>query len=820
MVLVAGVAVEKTAYHFDKEYSYRVPEAMESKIRPGCRVLVPFGAGGRNRQGVVISLGKGEREEKQKEIAFVLDPVPLLSEEMISLMRFMKEHLFCTLFEAAKAMLPTGINLKMIAFYTAQPDIPPELKNGLSEQEAAVLNHLLACGVPQEGPKLLAMFGLAADSPLLQKMVQKGVLRRTDDAVRNANDATVRMARLNASEERLEELRPALTKKQLDVVRLLSEVGSASVKEICYFTSVTPAVIKNLEKKELLLLYQNERYRDPFEEERRSPVRADIHLTQEQENAFFAMHQKYREGKGGAALLYGVTGSGKTQVFLRLIDEALKSGREVIVMVPEIALTPQTLSIFHRRYGAEVAVFHSGLSVGERMDEWKRVKRGEARIAVGTRSAVFAPFENLGLVIMDEEQEHTYKSEASPRYHARDVARFRCAHQKGLLVLASATPSVSSYTAALQGRYLFCTLKQRFGAAKLPKVLTVDMKEQAAKGVTGAISAPLLEALRENLEKGRQSILLMNRRGFHTFAACSGCGAVITCPNCSISMTYHAANGRMMCHYCGHSMPLPRSCPTCGEGEIRYAGAGTQRVEQEIEALLPNARILRMDMDTTMARFAHETKLGEFKKGAYDIMLGTQMVAKGLDFPNVTLVGVINADQSLYSDDYTSGERTFSLLTQVVGRAGRGSEAGLAVIQTITPEHPILQYSAAQDYDSFYQNEIALRKLMIYPPYCDLLAAGFVGTREMIVQKAAFAFFDLLKEKNMGNYKEEKLIVLGPLPAKVSRVSNKFRYRLAVKCKNTKRIRQMFSELLTEMAGKKEFKNITIYIDTNPEDLF
>ena len=490
---------------------------------------------------------------------------------------------------------------------------------------------------------------------------------------------------------------------------------------------------------------------------------------------------------------------------------------ENLFMVPEIGLTPQTLSLFCKRYGSNVAVFHSALSVRERLEEWKRVKSGKAKIVIGTRSAVFAPLENVGLIIIDEEQEHTYKSEQSPRYSAIDVAKYRAAYNNSLLILASATPSVESYAAAQSGRYELCTLKNRYGNAVLPEVLTVDMRTEEKAAGSHAISKTLYDSLKQNLENGRQSILLINRRGFHTFAACNSCAEVICCPNCSISMTYHSANNRLMCHYCGYSVPFSSKCPECGEDAVRYSGFGTQKIEDELAALFPEARIVRMDTDSTAGKNSHEKLLDSFSKGEYDIMIGTQMVAKGLNFPNVTLVGVVSVDQQLYNDDFRSLERTFSLLTQVVGRAGRGEYEGVAVIQTLTPENEVIRLAAKQDYDEFFKTEIRLRKAMVYPPYCDLCVVGFTGGNESVVKAAANNALKLIVDYTKSEFEGEKIITLGPMPARVAKISGKFRYRLIIKCRNSKRFRQMISKLLIEMGTDSRFSSVTTYADINPE---
>lgn len=640
----------------------------------------------------------------------------------------------------------------------------------------------------------------------LKQMLPRGI-----DKV---GDKSTKMVRLVLENE---ESLPKLTPKQRTVVNLLFDVGTASVNEVCEFCSVGETVVKNLMKYGVCKIYDKEIYRNPYNVNDENLSNSEILLTQQQINAY-AIYADMLETGGGTGLLFGITGSGKTKVYLKLIDTALSMGKDVIVMVPEIALTPQMLSIFHKRYGKTVAVFHSGLSLGERNDEYKRADRGEAHIVIGTRSAVFAPLHNLGLVIMDEEQEHTYKSERTPRYHARQVANFRCKYNKALLLLTSATPSVESYTAALSGRYRLCELTERYGDAKLPQVITVDMKAESKVNKL-PISNTLKELIQQNLDDKKQTILLINRRGFNTFIACNSCGHVITCPNCSISLTYHSNNNRLMCHYCGYSKPLDNICPECGENSVRYSGYGTQRIEDALKFLFPSARVLRMDADTTSGKFSHQRLFDAFSNGEYDILIGTQMVAKGLDFPNVTLVGVVNADNSLYDENYTAQEKSFDLITQVVGRSGRRDASGKAVIQTVNPLNQIIEFAGRQDYKSFYETEIALRRALTYPPFCDIYSAFFTGENENTVSMCAKAFFDALVELNNGDYKGEKLIVLGPSPAKISKISNNYRYRLAVKCKNSKTIRKMFNEILKRISKMKEYKDISVSLDLNPYDL-
>ena len=808
----ALVAVEGLVYHFDAPYSYKIPYELEETALAGCRVMVPFGNGNRKKQGLILSvkpLLEADSNVKLKSISAVLDETPLFTDEMLKLVTWLKENTFCTLFEAARTMLPAGIGLNYVISYMANT-VEESRLNKLSDDEKRIYNYLKdGCKyVKQE--KILNDLGLSADSKILEKLVKQDILVTNVDAKRKTGDLTIKNVRLSIPEADAEELLNTLTAKQKSVTKLLIDIGGASVKEVCYFTGVTPAVVTALEKKGVVELFDSEIYRKPrYEVSEKKAISPE--LTKVQNEAYKDLLSKYKSGKGSASLLYGVTGSGKTQVFLKLIEDVVADGKGVIVMVPEIALTPQTLGIFYSHFGDKVAVFHSALSAGERIDEWKRVKNGDAKIAIGTRSAVFAPFSDLGLIVMDEEQEHTYKSEMSPRYHAKDVARFRCAYHDSLLVLASATPSIETYTNAMNGRYGFVKLHERYGKAVLPEVVTVDISQ-----TKGAISNELYNALEECLENKHQAILLMNRRGFNTFASCSACKTVLSCPNCSISLTYHSANRRLMCHYCGYSQNYTDVCPECNEKAVTYSGFGTQRIEEELSDIFPNARILRMDADTTMARYSYQDKLTAFAKGEYDILLGTQMVAKGLDFPRVTLVGIISIDQQLYNDDFRSSEKAFDLLTQVIGRSGRGDYKGKAYIQTVLPDNDIIELSAAQDYESFYKTESLIRKSMVYPPFCDICSITFSSEQYNKSLASAKAFLEMLKNAVTEDYSDVKINVLGPIQPRVNKISNKYRNILTIKCKNNKRFREMMSNLLVQYMKNTQNGGATAVVDINP----
>ena len=813
---LALVAVEHVAYHFDILYGYLVPEPMQQTLQPGMRVQVPFGQGkSARRLGIVFEFTKPQDGQNYKQILALLDTRPLFTPEMLALASFLKDRTFCTFFEAARVQLPTGFHLKTIVTYLA---LKCEKQHRLSDEEQIVYTYLMDRAQYLPKKEILSACKLPSDCDAIEKLVSKGLLHRNFESTKMLGNISVRTAQLRDTITSPDDLPYDLTEKQRRVAEVLLDIGSASVKELCYFTGVSTAVINNLAKRDVLELYDADLYRTPKPLQIQANAGKAITLTAQQQQAFESLCAQYQAG-GGVSLLYGITGSGKTSVFLRLIDEVLRDGRQVIVMVPEIALTPQMMAIFKGRYGEQVAIFHSALSAGERKDEYRRVQDGLVQIAVGTRSAVFAPFQNLGLIVMDEEQEHTYKSESSPRYHARDVARWRAKRHKALLLLSSATPSLESYALAQKGIYHLEILSERYGDAVLPEVTVIDMKQDRQRGNKHTISLELCEMLQENLESGRQSILLMNRRGYNTFVACDNCGDVITCPSCSISLTFHAANGRLMCHYCGYSQPFTTMCSHCGKPKIRYAGTGTQKIEEELHQLFPSARVLRMDTDSTMTRESFEKNMLAFGKGDYDIMLGTQMVAKGLNFENVTLVGVLNADLSLHNDDFRSEERTFDLLTQVVGRAGRGKEKGRAVIQTLNPENDVIRLSQSQDYDAFFKNEILIRKIMTYPPYCDICTLNCICEDENKALQSARLLLDELRTTAREEFPQLHLIVLPVMPPRIARMNNKFRYRIIIKCKNNQTFRAMIALLLRRFQALPQFRDVTFTADINPETL-
>ena len=808
------VVVENATYGFDRVFDYMATTETESLVKAGVRVIVPFGKGNRKVIGMVLGVENVNDVSGMKPITAVIDPAPVLTDEQIELVSFIKDRTFCTYYDAVKLMLPTGINYQMHESFSVKEGFENRMGE-LSENEQAVVSYIARSKIPVYHKKLNEIFSAEPIVSLLAKLQREGFIVKNDEAVRNLGDKTVRLVRL--CDGFSDDGAVKLTAKQKAVVEFLDEVKTAGVKEICYFTGVTQGVIDTLCKKSVACYYEREVLRTPYKESA-SPVGTDnIELTSDQQRVYEGLLRDMESGDFTTALLHGITGSGKTQIYLKLIEKTVKNGKQAIFMVPEISLTPQMMERFQTCFGDAVAVLHSGLSLGERMDEWKRIKSGKAKIAVGTRSAVFAPFDNIGIIIMDEEQEHTYKSESNPRFHARDVAKFRAFKHSSTLLLASATPDLCSYYNAVSGKYKLYSLKKRYGKAVLPEVTIYDMKDEIAAGNPTCLGNFLCEEIEKNLNDNKQSILLYNRRGYNTMVTCTDCGRVYTCPNCSISMTYHRRNGRLMCHYCGHSIELPDVCSDCGGRHLRHTGVGTQKIEDEIAEIFPNARVLRMDMDTTMSRHSYEEYFKDFSEHKYDILVGTQMVAKGLDFPDVTLVGVLSADQTLYANNYRSFERAFSLITQVVGRSGRGEQKGRAVIKTYTPYNPIIEMAANQNYERFFEQEIANREILTYPPFCDLCVVAFTSESENDAKNGSALFFNNLKEY-VANHRDLPLKVMGPIPFTVVRVSGRYRYKLVIKCKNNPKFRAMMSSLLEKYYADKTSKKCSVSVDFNNDN--
>ncbi|MGI6029425.1 MAG: replication restart helicase PriA [Candidatus Heteroscillospira sp.] len=812
----AKIAVSAATYWVDKPYDYLIPEQLLPSVRPGVRVTIPFGRGNRRAEGIVLAFGEAKPDQKLKCVETVLDSEPVLDGDMLRLAMWMRERFFCTVYDAVKAMLPAGLWYSIRSVYSIAEGVDRAMaydSAGKSARESAVLDVLFANEGKCELRTIESAFGEQSPNAALSSLVKKGVIAADAMELRRIRDKTVASASLAVPAEEAMEIARQKKRRaphQAAVLELMCTVGRAAVKEISYFTGCTSATVNRLAKDGYLAIEAQEVYRSPITvPEERAPLPV---LNDSQQSAYEGILMLTKRNEARCALLFGVTGSGKTTIYIRLIADMLAQGRGAILLVPEISLTPQMIAVFSSHFGSQVAVLHSSLAIGERYDEWKRIRRGEAKVVIGTRSAVFAPVQELGLIIIDEEQEDTYKSENPPRYHARDVAKYRCAASKALLLLGSATPDVESRYYADRGKYAYFTLAGRYNEMALPQVRIVDMKMELRAGNGGSISSVLRAEIQRNLDRGEQTILFLNRRGTNKLITCAECGYTYQCPRCSVSLTYHSANRRLMCHYCGYSVRVDERCPDCG-GALSYIGAGTQKVVEELEELFPNTEILRMDADSVAPAGSHEALLNRFRQEKIPIMVGTQMVTKGLNFENVTLVGVISADQSLYAGDYRSGERTFSLITQVVGRSGRGDKPGRAVIQTLTPENQTILQAARQDYDSFYQSEIYLREMLLVPPFAELYAVTASGADEAAVVRCCAFVRDRLREA-LG--KDAR--VLGPAPLPVVRVNNRYRYRVTVSGGSGAAIRGAVSGLLNYCNTAKEFRGVSLYADLNPGD--
>lgn len=631
---------------------------------------------------------------------------------------------------------------------------------------------------------------------------------------RRVNEKYVSMAALAVPAEEAAEAaarKRGKAPQQAELLRTLCSTGRVPVSELIEFTGASRQSLRALVNQGFVVLEDEEVFRRPEVDVEREKL---PELNASQQRAFEGISALAGGGKAGAALLFGVTGSGKTTIYIRLIADQLEKGRSCMLLVPEIALTPQMLRTFAAHFGDDIAVLHSSLSAGERFDEWRRIKSGDARVVIGTRSAVFAPAQNLGLIIIDEEQEDTYKSENAPRYHARDVAKYRCAQNNALLLLGSATPDIESRYFADTGRYAFFTLPGRYNERDLPSVEIVDLKRELRRGNGGSISERLREELQVNIDRGEQSILFINRRGANKLVTCVECGYTYRCPNCSVSLTFHSYGRKLMCHHCGYTQRLDEYCPDCG-GALKYVGAGTQKVEEELRELFPDTEILRMDTDTVAGAGGHDKLLERFRSEKIPIMVGTQMVTKGLNFENVTLVGVICADQGLYAGDYRASERTFSLITQVVGRSGRFEKPGRAIIQTYTPENETILQAARQDYEGFFRSEIELRSLQALPPFTELLCITLSGLDESQVLDCAQRVRRHLLDCSRGM---PGVRVLGPAPLSILKINNNYRYRVTLCATPGSGLRRTVADTVVRAGASKYFKGVNVYADTNPAD--
>ena len=738
-------------YLFDAPYHIDRPfdYLCGDDIRPGDILRVPFGRSNNLRFAVVTKIKDSCDGEGIKEVRSKIDGRYSLSDEMLGLCLFMKGHTLCTFGEAARCLVPSSVLSEV-----------PNVK---------VKKTCVLALSPEETDALLAAKGRAG---------------------------------IRSEGQRL-------------AVEYLRDIGSADIELVRAIPGVSYANISALSDKGIIKIVSSETMRNPYAEYARIRDKSDIELSPAQQTAYNTIENELLADDARAALLFGVTGSGKTKVIMKAIDKTLSEGRRVIMLVPEIALTPQTVNIFCHRYGERVAVIHSSLSQGERFDAWRRIKRGEVDLVIGTRSAIFAPLDNIGMIVIDEEHEHTYKSESDPKYHARDIAAYRCGKNNALMLLASATPSLESFYKAKSGVYTLVPLRERYGGVKLPDAIIVDMREELRLGNLSPISDRLHKSLREVYENDKQAILFLNRRGYSTQISCKECGEVLSCPRCSVSLTYHNGpeGGKLLCHMCGYTDRVPRRCPSCLAEGLSFLGYGTQKLEAELNKYLPDMSVLRMDADTTGGKMSYDRMLEDFREGRQDILLGTQMVAKGHDFPKVTLVGVALADTSLYVSDFRAAEKTFSLLTQVIGRAGRAGDGGVAIIQTFAPKNEVIRLACLQDYERFYEGEIALRRELSYPPFCDIVNLTLTSDDEPELLRESKRLSDSILKMLEGELGKLPFIVFGPFEAQVYKINDKYRMRMVVKCKLNKQSRGLFHKLLCDFSTSRR---VTLAVDMNP----
>ncbi|MBT2581890.1 primosomal protein N' [Planococcus sp. ISL-109] len=794
--MIAEVIVDVAAHPIDRPFDYAVPEKFAALAEPGMRVKVPFG--NRKVLGFITAIKEtSEFDPKRlKTVHELMDVEPVLNREMLDLAQWMKRHTVCFEIDALQVMVPAALRAKYEKRFVLNApleDLPKDLQPYFGTREFV------------RAQEAEAVFGL------MKKEMDKGTVLADTNIQQKTAVKTIRMVHIMDSIEGIENISiRANAKQQLKLQEFFHNHPGETVEaaRLQKEAGVSLPTINALVEKGLASYSLMESYRDP------SLLTAIEHktalsLTDEQQTAFDAIQASLNTEK--TFMLHGITGSGKTEIYLQTIAQVLEEGKEAIMLVPEISLTPQMTIRFKERFGDLVAVLHSGLSAGEKYDEWRKIQRAEVKVVVGARSAIFAPFQNLGLIILDEEHESSYKQDDAPRYHARDVAIWRSKQHQCPVILGSATPSLESYARAQKGVYELLVLKNRAKNQPLPEVYIVDMREELRTGNRSMFSVELAEAIRERLQRNEQVVLFLNKRGYSSFVLCRDCGTVLQCPNCDISLTYHRSSERMKCHYCGYDEPVPTICPQCESDHIRFFGTGTQKVEEELAKLVPDARVLRMDVDTTRNKGAHEKILSAFGEGKADILLGTQMIAKGLDFPNITLVGVLSADTTLHLPDFRAAEKTYQLLTQVSGRAGRDILPGEVYVQTYTPEHYAIMLAKDQLYEPFYEQEMAMRRASGYPPYYFVVNIQFTHEDLMTVSGYAEQMTEYLR-----NRLSPKTIIIGPSASMIARVNNRYRYQCLIKYKTEPKLAEVLQQLIKIYRSEWIKTGATLSIDMNP----
>lgn len=808
--MIAEVVVNYTSKNVDKFFDYTIPDVLVGNVGTGSCVTVPFGAGNKLKEAYVMGVKETSRAKKLKAIINLSKDIRVFDEKQRELILWLREKYLVTYLDAIHAVAPTGTTVVQNE-YIILTDVDKATKS-----QAEIVKILAENDGEMEVNRLMSHFENNIRAHL-NSMNERGAVRTEYRSSRNINDKFVSVARVTAELSEIPQILAHLERSnataQAKMLDLLSECEYLSLADLVHFSGGNYNALRVLEKKGYIETFEIPVFRELSPEIKPEPPKK---LTEEQANVLAALSETVEKREYKPYLLYGVTGSGKTEVYMQIIEKTLARGRQAMVLVPEISLTPQMVSRFKGRFGSRVAIIHSGLSLGEKYDQWKKIKEGAADIAVGARSAIFAPFTDIGAIIIDEEHEQTYKSEMTPRYFTHEVAEFRAKQYGSMLLFASATPRIESYYKAQKGEITLLEMTHRYNNNAMPEVVVTDLREELENGNKSVLSVTLQKAIAENLERHKQTILFLNRRGFSTFVSCRKCGFVAECPNCSISLTYHKYDDTLRCHYCGHTEKNYTVCPSCGSKYIRYFGGGTQKVEEEIHSLFPAATSIRMDVDTTSRKHAHEQILSKFEKEKIDILIGTQMVTKGLDFPNVTLVGVISADTILNIDDYRSQERTFSLLEQVTGRAGRADEKGLSIIQTYSPDNKAVTYMQKHDYRGFYNEEILARKAMWYPPFCEIVSVIFSGKNENMTANCAKFF-----AKQLAGLKkqQQKTQLLGPIPAYISKIKNKYIYRMLIKCENSDMINETLTAAEKQCRKNANYENVSVVIDKNPNNM-
>lgn len=840
MTLIAQVIVDVPSRGTDRPFDYIVPESMRGWLEVGSRVGVPFGP--RTLQGFVIGLsGTSETPaNKLKSLQELLDLVPPLSEELVELSEWMSAKYACHRITALQSMLPAALKGKAERYirvaeresWVGEYSLFDATESLLTDEEEQIVSHIQK---QQEVRMELLSRRFGEQAHIIKSLLQRGILLESRSIRDKVQKKTVRTVSLHLPEDEIRtiiEEFPAKAKRQQEVLTYIADTGGdVPLKEIMTVLGVTASTVKALADKGYIAIIDMEVYRDPYQDRNFTPS-TPFTLTDEQQQVYNSIISRINKRKQGEYLIHGITGSGKTEVYLQCIQRVIEQDRQAIMLVPEIALTPQMVERFKGRFGDRVAVMHSRLSSGERYDEWRKIREGKSQVAIGARSAIFAPFSNLGLIIMDEEHETSYKQEESPKYHARDVAIHRAHQHNAVVILGSATPSLESYYAARsQANDEFMpTLLEIHGRAlgsELPAVEIIDMREELKEGNRSMFSRPLHQAIEDRLEKKQQIVLLLNRRGHSTFVMCRTCGYVAECPNCDISLTYHQRSNSLRCHYCGHAEPAPQICPECGSEHIRYFGTGTQRVEEELAKLFPGIRVVRMDVDTTTQKGSHEKLLNQFRDKKADLLLGTQMVAKGLDFPDVTLVGVIAADSALHLPDFRAAEKTFQLLTQVAGRAGRHHLPGEVIVQTYNPEHYSVIHASRHDYGSFVREELKHRQTLGYPPYCRLALITFSHEKLALLVRIAENYTQMIKDQasklgwlgSLERFSNEALDVLGPVASPIPRLKNRYRFQCMIKWRGDMDVAKLAEHVAEQLQDSVRDKELLISIDVDPQVL-